>query len=147
MKQDQRVLRKGGLRFQPVDLRDADGAAAHRFPPQTDPVVFGAGLDDHRIGVIAGVLPGDDLIGKPPELRQPKALPDLFVVGGKAQQAADDGLIRAVAPIGIGKGAVKGHLRPAHILSQQLAADQPDPDGPRRMGGGRPHRNGAQNIK
>ena len=75
------------------------------------------------------------------------AVADALVIHGHAEQTGDDRAVRAVAAVGIGKGAVQAHARADGLLFQQAARHQTDARRARRVRTGRTDHDRPDNIK
>ena len=85
---------------------------------------------------------GEKFILHSPELGQLQAFPNLHIVGVEAQQAADHRFVGTMAPVGVGKGAIKGDFRLFHFFTQNGAAGQAQPYRSCGVGAGGPYGDG-----
>ena len=102
------VILAGKVHFHAVDPHNTHLAAAQRLSPHRHHPTGGVFHPDiYRIGVdVCLRFIGGEAVGQTPLGGNRKGLPDAGVIGGKSHHAAQQSAIRAVAVVGLGKGAV-----------------------------------------
>src|SRR5699024_4389187 len=101
-----------------VDAHDVHLAASQGLAPDGHNL-SGSVLhaDVHGVGVDVGLhLIGSKREGKAPLVGNAEGVPNAQIIGGETHDTAQQGPVRAVAVVGLGKGAVEGKV---HLLQRR----------------------------
>ena len=110
----------------PVDLRDQDVAASDGGPLNHGGAPLGSGHGDPRgVGVGARDLSLMESKLHAVLLRQLEGMADPLVIRVHPHHAGNEGLVRAVAPVSLGKGTGQRDVRLYHLVPRIFHATRP----------------------
>lgn len=144
----QGVVPAGDVNRHAVEPVHQDIAAPDRRPLYCDAASLRPGQGNAGgVGVGPGNILADKFPLKPPLRRMSQGVPDTGVVGRKAQNAGDQGLVRPVAPVCLGKGTAELNFRSDRLLLQNLPGYIAQPHRPGGVGAGRANHNRTNHVK